>query len=64
MIWVYGFVIMPNQLQIIWDMFARSGKEMPHASFNKATGQLILRDLKNNNPSFLKSFEENEGARQ
>jgi len=32
---VYGFVIMPNHVHFIWEMIAKNGREMPHASFNK-----------------------------
>ena len=34
---IYGFVIMPNHLHVIWEMVRMNGKEMPHASFNKFT---------------------------
>jgi len=30
---VYGFVIMPNHIHLIWEMLEINGKEMPHASF-------------------------------
>lgn len=43
---VYGFVIMPNHLHFLWEMLAKNGKEMPYASFNKASGHLITSDLK------------------
>src|ERR1039457_4923689 len=45
---IYGFVIMPNHLHIIWEMLKMNGKEMPHASFNKFTGASIISDLKKN----------------
>ncbi len=45
---VYGFVIMPNHLHFLWEMLKMNGKEMPHASFNKATAHGILKDLKAN----------------
>src|ERR1035437_8749486 len=47
---IYGFVIMPNHLHVIWEMLAMNGKELPHASFNKITAHNILSDLKLNNP--------------
>ena len=30
---IYGFVIMPNHLHIIWEMKGKNGREMPYASF-------------------------------
>ena len=42
MILVYGFVIMPNHLHVVWEMKEPNGKEMPHASFNKYTSHIIL----------------------
>ena len=39
---IYGFVIMPNHLHIVWEMLEKNGKEMPHASFNKFTSHQFL----------------------
>ena len=30
---VYGFVIMPNHVHLLWEMIEKNGKEVPHASF-------------------------------
>jgi putative transposase len=54
---VYGFVIMPNHLHLIWELNKMNGKEMPHASFNKATAHLITKDLKEMHPAVLKVFQ-------
>jgi putative transposase len=54
---VYGFVIMPNHIHIIWELLSMNGKEMPHASFNKQTAHLITKDLKTNHPAVLSYFE-------
>ena len=61
---IYGFVIMPNHLHVIWEMLSRNGKEMPYASFNKASSHLIVRDLKACNPSTLPSFKTDEPGRE
>jgi len=61
---VYGFVIMPNHAHILWRMLAKNGKEMPHASFNKATGHLIIKDLKIKNDPFLYQLKVNEKTRE
>lgn len=60
---VYGFVIMPNHLHVIWELCKRNGKEMPHASFNKATAHLIVKDLKVNHPAVIPYFKVNEHER-
>jgi REP element-mobilizing transposase RayT len=39
---VYGFVIMPNHIHIIWENIALNGKEMPYISFMKFTGHQFL----------------------
>lgn len=43
---IYGFVIMPNHLHVIWEMISMNGKEMPHASFNKFTSHQFLKCLR------------------
>lgn len=54
---IYGFVIMPNHLHVLWEMVQKNGKEMPYASFNKATAHLIVKDLKANHPNVLPYFK-------
>jgi putative transposase len=61
---IYGFVIMPNHLHLIWEMKEPNGKEMPHASFNKFTSHQILKDLKANHTSVLSYFKVNEPKRE
>jgi putative transposase len=55
---VYGFVIMPNHLHLLWEMIEMNGKEMPHASFNKWTSKNFLNSLQKNHPSVLSYFSE------
>jgi putative transposase len=55
---VYGFVIMPNHIHILWEMLARNGKEMPHASFNKFTASNFLKDLRKYHPAVVPYFTE------
>lgn len=53
---VYGFVIMSNHIHLIWEMLAKNGREMPHASLMKHTGHLFLEDLRENYPQVLPFF--------
>ncbi|TDB61877.1 transposase [Arundinibacter roseus] len=64
MIAVYGFVIMPNHLHVVWELTELNGKEAPHASFNKYTSHTILKDLKTNYPQVLPFFKVNEPERE
>lgn len=61
---VYSYVIMPNHLHMLWELLAKNGKEMPNASFNKATGHLIIKDLKHNHPEMLPHFRVDELERE
>ncbi|MGV3587862.1 MAG: transposase [Adhaeribacter sp.] len=60
---IYGFVIMPNHIHLIWEQIKLNGKEMPQASFPKATAHLILKDLKENHPAVLPYFKVEEKKR-
>ena len=60
---VYGFVIMPNHLHVLWEMAGMNGKEMPHASFNKYTSHRFLDYLRvthssNEIPAYKEKMEE------
>jgi REP element-mobilizing transposase RayT len=54
---VYAFVLMPNHIHLIWEMLAKNGKEMPHASFMKYTAHRFLEDLRLHHPKVLPYFE-------
>ena len=53
---VYGFVIMPNHLHVLWELLSLNGKERPHASFTKKTAHEIVKDLKAHHPKVLPYF--------
>jgi putative transposase len=55
---VYGYVIMPNHMHILWEMLEMNGKEMPYASFNKWISSRFLKDLRANHPKVLPHFRE------
>ena len=61
---IYGFVIMPNHLHIIWEMIEKNGKEMPYASFNKFTSHQFLEVLRVNNSPSLSGYSENDLERK
>ena len=61
---IYGFVIMPNHVHILWEMLAKNGKELPHVSFNKFTAHQFLNHLTKTNSNELKSFYKPEVDRE
>lgn len=60
---VYGFVLMPNHIHLLWEMLKTNGKEMPHASFQKFTAHKIRKDLEAYHPKVLDLFYVNEKER-
>ena len=54
---VYGFVIMPNHIHLIWSPLTMNGKESPSASFMKFTGHQFLDELRNTNEALLARFK-------
>ena len=54
---IYGFVIMPNHIHIVWENIALNSKEMPYVSFMKFTGHAFLKELRTLDPQLLKRFE-------
>jgi putative transposase len=61
---VYGFVIMPNHLHLLWEMMELNGKEMPYASFNKFTSHQFLESLRTKNTPGLSIYIENDKERK
>ncbi|KAA9341049.1 transposase [Adhaeribacter soli] len=61
---VYGLVIMPNHLHLLWEPLQKNGREMPHASFNKITSHEIIKDLKLQHQEVLPYFKVQEKERQ
>ncbi len=54
---VYGFVIMPNHIHLIWELLEMNGREKPDASFMKFTSHAIQKDLRMNHPAVLELFK-------
>ncbi len=38
LVYIYGYVIMPNHIHVLWQQLKMNGKEMPKESFEKYTG--------------------------
>ncbi len=61
---VYGFVIMPNHVHIIWEVLKKNGKEMPDTSFVKFTAHEFKKELSVNYPQILEIFKTEKNDRE
>jgi REP element-mobilizing transposase RayT len=61
---VYGFVIMPNHIHLVWEIQELNGKEKPSASLLKFTAHGFLHDLEDTHPNVLSHFEVKEPNRK
>jgi REP element-mobilizing transposase RayT len=61
---VYGFVIMPNHIHLIWELLKMNGNEKPNASFLKFTAHSIEEDLRESEPAVLENFEVSKSDRR
>ncbi|GAB5527258.1 MAG: transposase [Roseivirga sp.] len=61
---LYGFVIMPNHIHLLWEMLEMNGKEMPYASFMKFTAHEIQKQLIQSDPKLLEKFKVNLSTRE
>ena len=61
---VYGFVIMPNHIHLIWELKQSNGKESPVASFMKFTAHQFEKNLKQQAPNVLREYAVEWSARK
>ena len=61
---VFGFVIMPNHLHVIWQISNHIDKIKLQQSFKKYTAQMMLKELRNNHVEKLKMFQVNAADRK
>ena len=61
---VYGFVIMPNHIHVVWEMLKPNGKEIPSASFMKFTAHAFEKHIGNTNIADLKNYSTNADDRK
>lgn len=54
---VYGFVIMPNHIHLVWQMLKKNGKESPVASLMKFTAHQFEQHLLQNHPADLHNYK-------
>ncbi len=61
---VYGFVVMPNHIHLVWEMLQPNGKETPVSSFMKFTAHVFEQNLRKNNRDELKHYAVNSKNRK
>ena len=61
---IYGFVIMPNHVHMLWEMIDQNGKESAYASFNKFTSHQFLSNLRIKSPYLLPLYAEETNERK
>jgi putative transposase len=61
---IYGYVIMPNHIHVIWKMLAENGKESPAGSFTKYTAHQFKKILTNQNPGLLSQYSSDKSDRK
>ena len=54
---IYGYVIMPNHIHLIWNMLKINGKESPVVSFTKFTAHQFRKHLLVHNPHLLHKYK-------
>ena len=53
---IYGYVIMPNHIHLMWEQLLMNGKELPKNSFEKFTAKILVNNMKAKNGIALKNF--------
>ena len=61
---IYGYVIMPNHIHLIWEMINLNGKESPAGSFAKFTAHKFKAYLQANNLAELNNYCSNKSDRK
>ena len=60
---IYGYVIMPNHIHLLWKMLMTNGKESPAGSFAKFTAHQFKKILAVNNPPLLQQYSSSKNDR-
>ena len=53
---IYGYVIMPNHIHLMWEQLKMNGKEFPKNSFEKFTAHRFRKKLVGESPEKVKRF--------
>ena len=61
---IYGYVIMPNHIHLIWNILKMNGKESPAGSFAKFTAHQFQKYLLANKPDLIHQFKTDKEDRK
>jgi len=61
---IYGYIIMPNHIHLLWNILKTNGKESPAGSFAKFTAHHFKKYLLSTNPSLLATYRSDKKDRQ
>ncbi|WP_316808970.1 transposase [Pedobacter agri] len=61
---IYGYVLMPNHIHLLWSMLRINGKESPAASFTKFTAHQFKRYLTKFKPDLLNKYRSEKDDRE
>jgi putative transposase len=61
---IYGYIIMPNHIHLLWNMLQRNGKESVGSSFAKFTAHQFKKYLSANDLIELQNYESSKRDRQ
>jgi REP element-mobilizing transposase RayT len=53
---IYGYVVMPNHIHLMWEQLIMNGKEFPKNSFEKFTAKTLVNKLKQLGDTALKDY--------
>jgi putative transposase len=53
---IYGYVIMPNHIHLMWEQLKMNGKESPKNSFEKFTAKTLVNNMKAVQDPALKNY--------
>jgi len=54
---IYGYVVMPNHIHLMWEQLKMNGKEFPKNSFEKFTAKTFINNMKASNEAALSNYE-------
>jgi putative transposase len=61
---IFGYVIMPNHIHLLWNTLGKNGKESPAGSFAKFTGHQFKQYFLMKNPCNLQLFASDKSDRR
>ncbi len=53
---IYGYVIMPNHIYLMWEQLSLNGKEFQKNSFEKFTAKTFVKNMKAKSDTALKNY--------